>query len=61
MFIHTKKKIVEKDEEFFMNNNYDKGADTSRPDIVKIIMNLKNIGMRLVKKIVILFGFIFKL
>ena len=36
-----KKKIMEKDEEFFMNNNYDKEVDTSRPDIVKIIMNLK--------------------
>ena len=39
------KKIIWKsyteDENFFKNNNYNKEVDTSRPDIVKIIMNLK--------------------
>jgi len=36
-----KTQIMEKNEEFFKNNSYDKEVDTSRPDIVKIIMNLK--------------------
>jgi len=36
-----KSKIMNKDEMFFKNNNYDKEVDTSRPDIVKTIVTLK--------------------
>ena len=52
---------MEKNEEFFKNNNYNKEVDTSRPDIVKIIMNLKKYWDEIEKQIVILLGYIFKL